>query len=241
MNLTYKNIIVLGAGYGGITAVLRLSKLFKNHYNIKIHLIDKNPYHTLKTQLHEAAFRKNSVTIPIQRIISNKNIVFHCGNIDKIDLEKKEIVLEDKIIPFIYIIMALGSKSNFYNIEGLKENSLTLQSYEDAEQIYKHISRLCAKASSELDEGLRKEMLTFIIGGGGLSGVEFVTELAEHVKGCVAHFGLNKNELNIVLVEAANKILPNVSDYIRDRIEKEMDSKDVKIFNRQKHCPCFKK
>ena len=66
------NIVVLGAGYGGLTAALKLSSICKNRYNIKIHLIDKNPYHTLKTQLHEAAVRKNEVTIPIERIIANK-------------------------------------------------------------------------------------------------------------------------------------------------------------------------
>lgn len=226
----HTNIVVLGAGYGGITAALKLSSLCKKHYNIRIHLIDKNPYHTLKTQLHEAAVHKNEVAIPIERIISRKkNITFHCGAVKQIDLINKKVCTEDQIIPFRYIIIALGSKANFYNIEGLSDYSLPLQSYDDAQKIYDHISQLCAKASSEQNEDKRRERLTFIVGGGGLSGVEFATELSEHVKTCINNYRLNEDELSIYLVEAADKILPNVSDYIRSRIQKRLELNNIKI------------
>ena len=76
---TKKNIVVIGAGYGGITAALRLARLFHKHHEYQIHLIDRNPYHTLKTQLHEAAIRKTEVAIPIDRIIQRRNIIFLLG------------------------------------------------------------------------------------------------------------------------------------------------------------------
>jgi len=234
MDNFYKNIVVLGAGYGGITAALRLSSLFRKSYHIKIHLIDKNPYHTLKTQLHEAAVHKNEVVIPIERIISKKNIMFHCGAVTKIDLHNREVSTEDEIINFNFIVIALGSKSNFYNIEGLSDYSLPLQSYEDAEKIYNHISQLCAKASSEQNTDRRKQKLTFVVGGGGLSGVEFAAELSDHVKKCIINYKLNENDLNIFLIEAAEKILPNVSDYIRKRIEEKLLGKNIKILTNSK-------
>ena len=224
-----KNIIVLGAGYGGITSALKLSSLFRKHYNFKIHLIDKNPYHTLKTQLHEAAVHKNEIIIPIERIISKKNITFHCGTITKIDLANKKVFTEDEVIDFNFIVIALGSKSNFYSIEGLSDYSFPLQSYEDAENIYRHISQLCAKASSDQDKGRRKEKLTFVVGGGGLSGVEFATELSDHVSNCMSNYKLDEGELNISLVEASDKILPNVSDYIRNRIGTKLHSKNINV------------
>lgn len=229
MDNFYKNIVVLGAGYGGLTAALRLSHLFRNSYHIKIHLVDKNPYHTLKTQLHEAAVHKYEVVLPIERIISGRHITFHCGTITKIDLENKKVVIEDKEIEFIYIVIALGSKSNFYNIEGLSDFSFPLQSYEDAEKIYNHISILCAKASSEQDKEKRKEELTFVVGGGGLSGVEFATELSEHINRCMTKYSLDKNELSILLIEATDKILPTVSDSIRKRIEEKLLSKNISL------------
>lgn len=80
-----KNIVVMGAGYGGITAALRLARLFRQHHEYQIHLIDRNPYHTLKTQLHEAAVRKTEISIPIDRIIQGRNIIFHLGEVTRID------------------------------------------------------------------------------------------------------------------------------------------------------------
>jgi NADH dehydrogenase, FAD-containing subunit len=71
-----KNIVVIGAGYGGITAVLRLARLFHKQPEYQVHLIDRNPYHTIKTQLHEAAIRKTAVSIPIDRIIQKKKHYF---------------------------------------------------------------------------------------------------------------------------------------------------------------------
>ncbi|MHB9013671.1 MAG: NAD(P)/FAD-dependent oxidoreductase [Ignavibacteriaceae bacterium] len=234
MDTFYKNIVVLGAGYGGITAALRLSTLFRKRYHIKIHLIDKNPYHTLKTQLHEAAVHKNEVVIPIERIISKRNISFHCGVVTKIDLVNKKVFLVDEVIQFIFIVIALGSKSNFYNIEGLSEYSFPLQSYEDAEKIYNHISQLCAEASSEQNAEKRKQKLTFVVGGGGLSGVEFATELSDHVKRCISNNRLSEDEPDILLVEAADTILPGVSDYIRKKIEEKLHAKSIKVLSNTK-------
>lgn len=224
------NIVVLGAGYGGITAALKLSSLCKRRYNIKIHLVDKNPYHTLKTQLHEAAVHKNEVVIPIERIIVNKkNITFHCSTVKRIDLNNQNILTEDGTIPFRYLIVALGSKANFYNVDGLSKYSFPLQSYEDAQKIYNHISLLCAKAASENDVESRREKLTFIVGGGGLSGVEFATELAEHVKTCINNYRLSEDELNIYLVEAANEILPITSDHIRNKILAKLQIEGINV------------
>lgn len=234
MNSTYKYIVILGAGYGGLTAALRLSRLFRKHYNFKIHLIDKNPYHTLKTQLHEAAVHKNEVTIPIERIVSNKNITFHKGLIKKIDLVSRKIFLDDEIISFAYLIIALGSKSNFYNIEGLSDYSFPLQSYDDAENINKHLSEICSKASLEIDESKRKEELTFVVGGGGLSGVEFVAELSDQVRQCLENNNINENGFNVFLVEAAEKILPGVSPNIRERIESKLQAKNIHLLTKTK-------
>ncbi len=64
-----KNVVVVGAGYGGITAALRLARLLRGHAGYRVHLVDKNPFHLLKTQLHEAAVLGTEVAIPIDRLI----------------------------------------------------------------------------------------------------------------------------------------------------------------------------
>ena len=123
-----QNIVVIGAGYGGITAALRLSQLFRRHPEHQIRLVDKNPYHTLKTQLHEAAVHRREVSIDIGRIIHRHRIMFHLGEVTKLDMVDKVISLDDSTIPFQALVFALGSQSNFYAIPGLMENAFTLQS-----------------------------------------------------------------------------------------------------------------
>ena len=223
-------IIIIGAGYGGITAALRLAKLFRSRPDCRVHLIDKNPYHTLKTQLHEAAVRKTSVAIPIADIIRNRPILFHPTQVRAIDLARRLVVTGETTLAFDYLVFALGSQANFYNIPGLQEHSFPLQTVEDAARIHGHLNELCAAASAEADPARRREMLRFVVGGGGLSGVEFAAELADHAALCVRdHPAGDPTEVEVVIIEGAEKILPFMEGSVVRRIEERLLSKGVKI------------
>jgi len=229
-----KNIVVIGAGYGGLTAALRLERLFKKHPLFKIHLIDKNPFHTIKTQLHEAAVRKAEVSIPLYKILKNRNIQFHLGEVKKIDVQNKTVQIGDNFLSFFFLVIAIGSKVNYYNIPGMAENSFALQTLNDADKIYEHISKICASAASENNAIVRKENLRFVIGGGGLSGVEFAGELAEHTSKCVANFNIDNNDVEIIVIEAAYRLVPFMDKNFSSRIEKKIVEKGVKVLTGSK-------
>lgn len=84
MGSPIENVVVICAGYGGITAVLRLALLFRDRAGFQVHLVDRYPYHLLKTQLHEAALRKTEVAIRIDRPIGKRNITFHLAEVERI-------------------------------------------------------------------------------------------------------------------------------------------------------------
>ena len=172
---------------------------------------------------------KDEVIIPIERIINRRNIILHCGKIKKLDINNHVILLDEEAVDFNYLVLALDSKSNFYDVQGLDENSFTLQSYEDANKIYSQIIQLCAKASSEFDPEKRKDKLRFFVGGGGLAGVEFAAELSDYVNESISKYSLNENDLEILVVEAASKILPNTAEYIRSRVLEKLQKKNVKV------------
>ncbi|MFZ6032685.1 MAG: NAD(P)/FAD-dependent oxidoreductase [Melioribacter sp.] len=224
-----KNIVVIGAGYGGITAALRLERLLKKHPFFSVHLIDKNPYHTIKTQLHEAAVRKAEVSIPLYKILKNRKIHFHLGEVNSIDVENKIVSIDNRTLQFHFLIIAIGSKVNYYNIPGMKEHSFPLQTLYDANNIYEHISKMCALSASEKDEKKRKENLRFVIGGGGLSGVELAAELAEHTSKCLSDFNINKKYLEVILIEAANRLVPFMDEEFSEKIKERLIEKDIKI------------
>lgn len=224
-----KNIVVIGAGYGGLTAALRLERLLKKHPFFKVHLIDKHPFHTIKTQLHEAAVYNTEVSIPLYKILKRRNIQFHLGEVKNIDVQNKTITIDNKLLGFQFLVIAIGSKVNYYNIPGMAEHSFPLQTIYDAEKIYEHISRVCAISASEKNENIRKENLRFVIGGGGLSGVEFAGELADQTKKCISNFNIDENDVEIILIEAANRLVPFMDEELSEKIKQRLIDKGVKI------------
>lgn len=229
-----KNIVIIGAGYGGLTAALRIERLLRKNVFFKVHLIDKNPFHTIKTQLHEAAVRKAEVSIPLYKILKNRNIQFHLGEVQNIDVQNKTVQIDDKLLPFQFLVIAIGSKVNYYNIPGMAEHSFALQTLHDADKIYENISNICARAASENNEIVRKENLCFVIGGGGLSGVEFAGELADHTSKCVANFNVDNNDVEIIIIEAADRLVPFMEQSFSSRIEKRLIEKGVKVLTGSK-------
>lgn len=224
-----KNIVVIGAGYGGLTAALRLERLLKRYPFFKVHLIDKHPFHTIKTQLHEAAVRKAEVSIPLYKILKNRNIQFHLGEVKNIDTENRIVQIDERFLNYQFLIIAIGSKVNYYNIPGMAEHSFALQTLFDADKIYQHISSVCALSASEKDENKVKENLRFVVGGGGLSGVEFAGELADYVLKCITNYNINNRNIEIILIEATDRLVPFMDNEFSEKIKQRLIDKGVKI------------
>jgi NADH dehydrogenase, FAD-containing subunit len=142
--------------------------------------------------------------------------------------------MESESLPFYYLAIALGSQVNFYNIPGLQKNSFPLQTLRDAQLIYDYITRLCASAASEPIEELRKDMLRFVIGGGGLSGIEFASELAGHAAQCIGNYHVNPQEVKIIIIEAGSHIMSNMDESFAARIHKKLLEKSIKIVTETK-------
>ncbi len=229
-----KNIVVIGAGYGGITVALRVSNLFRSLSGYRVVLVDRHPYHTLKTQLHEAAVHKSEVTIDIGRIIRRQQITFQLGIVTAIDLVGQTVHVGDATIPFDYLVLALGSQANFYDIPGLEENALPLQSASDAQKLYEHMSVMCAGAAAERDPANRKEMLRFVIGGGGLSGIEMAGEMVDHVVASALNYGLDPGDPEVIIVEGSDDILPASDPELRWSTRRRLLSKGVTLLTSMK-------
>lgn len=217
-----KKVIVLGAGYAGIEAALTLYKKRTKKDDIEISIIDKNSYHTLLTELHEVAGNRideDGVIVPLRDIFKYTDINIIKDNIKDIDLEKNKLISQDKEYQYDYLILAVGSEPNYYGIPGMEEHCFPLWSYQDAITIREHIKECFIKASQTKDPKVRKALLTFIIGGGGFTGVEMVGELALWVKSLCREYGIKREEVDLKLIEALPKILSNLKD---KSIEKSM-------------------
>lgn len=218
-----ERILVLGAGYAGIEAALTLHKKKRKNDNIEISIIDKNPYHTLLTELHEVAGNRideDGVIVPLKDIFKYTDVNIIRDEIKNIDFENNKLISDGSEYQYDYLIFAVGSEPNYYGIPGMEENSFPLWSFKDALAIREHIKECFKKASNTSDPKIRKSLLTFVVGGGGFTGVETIGEIAHWVKSLCREYKIEKDSVDLKLIEAMPKILNNLKDKNIDRVMK---------------------
>lgn len=209
-----KNIVILGAGYGGIAAAKKLNKLLKKDPEASITLIDENPFHTLLTELHEVAgnrIEREGVQVSLQEIFNHTRVNLVQDYIKDIDLNNKVLSSEKYVYSYDYLILGTGSQPNFCGVNGVEENSFTLWSLEDAEKINAHINH-CFQEARFASPDLREELLSFAVCGGGFTGVEMIGELIEWVDELCYEYDIPRSEVKLHMVEGLDKILPNIKE-----------------------------
>ncbi len=230
--MPHKNIVILGAGYGGLEAAKTLHKKLKDLDNVTIQLIDQNREHVLLTELHEVAgnrVNKDGVKVSIDHVLQYTKVEFIQDRITGADLKNKILYSKDRQYPFDYIILACGSEPAYFNIPGMKENAFSLWSLEDAVKIKNHIIEMFQLADKEQSREKRQQLLTFVVGGGGFTGVEMMGELIEWTATLCGEYNIPKSEVKLVLVEALSRILCVLNDKLVNKSVKYLKKKGVEI------------
>lgn len=194
--------LILGAGYAGAAAATSL----KPHANLDVTLIERNPYHTIETRLHEAAAHDARVTLPLAPLLQGTGVKLDLAEISEVNLDTREVKTKGgPSYSYDTLVVGLGSVTNFFRIPGLAENAGELKTVEDAQALYQHLNRVF-----ERDYQGNRDI---VIGGAGLSGVELITELAQRNQQLAEKTGLRP--VKLYLVEAAPTILPLVDAKLR--------------------------
>jgi NADH dehydrogenase len=206
-------LVIIGGGFGGIGLIKKL-----RNAPFDIILIDKNNHHTFQPLLYQVAscgLSDVSITAPFRRIFKGqKNFRFRMTEVIRIEPDQKKIVTLIGDIYYDYLVIATGSVSNFFNNEELAKNSLSLKSVMDALSIRSLLLREFEMAITRMHSDEKKILLNFVIIGGGSTGIEIAGALAEFKKHIVAsdYPELDPGLMNIHLIEAADRILPMMSE-----------------------------
>jgi len=220
-----KNILIIGGGYGGIAAAKKLAKQYKKKDDIKITLVDRRPFHTLMTELHEVAGHRvepDSVRVSFAKIFGASKVNVVLDTITSIDFKKNQACSAVNTYDYDYLVLGSGAEPEFFGISGIKENSFTLWSFDDAMKLRYHIDDIFEKAVAEQDSAKRRKMLTFVVAGAGFTGIEMAGELLEWRDVMCARWLIAKEEVRVVVVEAMATILPIFDESLRDKVEKYM-------------------
>ena len=227
-----KQIVILGAGYAGLCTALRLERLLRKNVNWGIVLVDRNNFHQLKTELHEVAagrISEETVSIPIARLIDKKNINFFNAEATHIDFVQQFVTTSKGKVKYDKLVIALGSETEFFGIPGMGAQTFTLTSVEDAKRIKNHIREMFVQAKNEKGDAKRQALLTFIIGGGGFTGVELATELVGFISELCRQFEIATEKVQVIVVEAAERILPGFDLELVNQAQKAMKNMGIRL------------
>ncbi|MFS1514036.1 NAD(P)/FAD-dependent oxidoreductase [Chengkuizengella sp. SCS-71B] len=200
-------IVIIGAGYGGVVTSIRLQKEL-NYNEADITLINKHDYHYITTHLHMPAAGTDdpkNARVDISKLIDEFKVDFIKSTVVDINTEEKKVILEDSTVSYDYLVVGLGGEPETFGIPGLKEYALSIRSINSVNYIREHIEYMFAKYKN--DES-RTDYLTFVVGGSGFTGIEFVGELADRLPKLCSVFNVDPSLVRIVNVEAAPTALP---------------------------------
>lgn len=200
-------VVILGAGYGGLVTAIRLQKQIKAN-EASVTLVNKHDYHYMTTHLHMPAAgtdHHENARVAIKDLIDERKIHFIKGKVQEIKLEEKKVVLPDEVLSYDYLVIGLGSETETFGIPGLREHAMSINSINSVRFIRQHIQYMFAKY--KLDSK-HKEYLTFVVGGAGFTGTEFVGELADRIPVLCQEFDVDPSLVRIINVEASPTALP---------------------------------
>lgn len=227
-----KKILILGGGYGGVWAGKILEKHFRKREDVEITLVDKRPFHTLMTELHEVAgwrTEPESVQVLFKKIFGAKRINVVLDTIEKVDFEAKQATGKVRTYDFDYIILGVGAEPEFFGTPGVAENAFTLWSFEDAMKVRKHVEEKFYEASLETDPEKRKKLLTFVVAGAGFTGIEMIGELLDYRDVMCRKYFLDPKEVRVLNIEALPSILPILEEPLRAKAEKYLQKRRCEI------------
>ncbi|WP_394173135.1 NAD(P)/FAD-dependent oxidoreductase [Guptibacillus hwajinpoensis] len=221
-----KQIVILGGGYGGLLAALSVRQ-YLGESEATVTLINKTPTHQIITELHRLAagnISEQAAALPLEKLLKGANVDLKIATVDSFSVDNKEVKLSDgSTLSYDALVVALGSKTAYFGIPGLEEYSMVLKSAEDANNIRNHVEE-CIKRFAETGD---EADATILIGGGGLTGTELVGELADELPKLTRKYGVDRDKIKLMLVEAMPKILPMLPDDLIQRAMTSLEKRGV--------------
>jgi NADH dehydrogenase len=215
-----KKILVLGGGFGGLYTVMALQKALKRRKDIDISLVNQDNYFVFQPMLAEVISGSigimNMVT-PIRDLCPGVNL--YVRKVESIDLDRQVVMTShgfsphETAIPYDHLVLALGTLENFGVVRGLQEHGLHFKNLGDALVLRNRLIHLLEEADTEPDPELRRSMLTFVMAGGGFSGVEAIAEVNDFVRDVARRYPhINPAELRVILLHSGPRILPELPE-----------------------------
>ena len=247
------HIVVIGGGAGGLELVTKLGHSLGKHKKARITLIDHQLTHIWKPLLHEVAvgtLDSNQDEINFLTHAHKHHYDFVYGSLVALDRAKKEVIvspvhskdhrmtIDDKQLHYDYLVMAVGSIANTFNVPGADKYCYYLDTLQEAQQFHDYFIQKILHIRQSAEEDKKESPLSVIIIGSGASGVELAAELAYAIK-MISNMGLANNrawEIPIHLIEASSSILPQLKPQIAVKVASALQKLGIQIHTNMRVC-----
>jgi NADH:ubiquinone reductase (H+-translocating) len=244
-----QRVVIVGGGFSGLYCAMGLDGKLGWNEHVQITVVDQRNYFLfppLLPSVAAGAIETRQVTTPFRRIFEATNVAFRKESVARIDLEERvlhtcvatnrdpetgALVQTLSTVPYDYLVLSPGAVTNTFGVPGVEEHAFFMSELADAVQVRNHVIDCFELAARETDLAVRRELLRFVIVGGGPTGVELASELQD-----LAHHVLLKRypeieeaEVEVCLVQSGDRVLPGWHSMVADRSKSQLSTMGVRL------------
>jgi NADH:quinone reductase (non-electrogenic) len=247
-----KRVVILGAGFAGIQAAVELDRALGRSGEIEIIVISEQNYFLftpLLPQIASSNIDPRHIAQAIRDLRGARRFRFIRTTVHGVDLDRREVRIDSgpsvqvdsSVIAYDYLIVATGSITDYYGIPGARENTLDFKSLEDAVVLRERVLDICEHADHTRDDEMRRKLLTFVVVGGGYTGIELITELHDLLFGYVVkrYRGIRAEEIRLIVVEAGADILRGIHPKLAEHARHRLARKGIEVRTNCAAARCF--
>jgi NADH:ubiquinone reductase (H+-translocating) len=237
LEISAKRVLILGAGFGGLYTALGLEKTVARDPRVRVTIVNRENHSLFTPMLHEVAASDLDMTHivnPIRKLL--RHVQFFNGEVRQIDLTAKRVTVVHGRQPhaheldYDYLVIALGSTTNFFGLAGLERHTLTFKSLSDAIYLRNHLVDLLEQADFECMAAARAGLLTVVVAGGGFAGAETIAGINDFLRESVRFYPhLSRDWIRVILVHPGETILPELGPRLGEYAQKKLARRKVEI------------
>src|SRR5437764_11404292 len=223
-------VVIVGAGFGGLRAARALRKA-----PVDVVLLDRHNYHLFQPLLYQVAtagLEPEQIAKPVRAILRRQpNFEFRMVEVTGVDFATRQVATDRGPVPYDFLILALGGETNYFGLESIVRHGFGLKGVVDAVAIRNHVLRCFERAMLEPDAERRRALLTFVVVGGGPTGVEMAGALSELIRLVLVkdYPRLNIKDVRVLLLEATDRLLASLPERLREAPGKTLRGNYVEV------------
>ena len=229
-----KRFVILGGGFAGVEASRELERLLPEPDNGEIVLVNQNEFLLFTPMLTEAVggeIQPHHIIVPLKPYVRRTKIVV--GPVENIDLKNRTVSvggLEGQTLRADQLVISLGASSNFHHAPGVEQSAIQMKTLEDATRVRQGALVLVKAAAREYEPAERDAMLTFLVAGGGYTGVETIAALNEMVRETSARYeSLAGVQIRMIIVEPLERLMSEVTEDLAAYSQKQLEAAGIRV------------